>query len=166
MKAMQPVSLEEYLNTSYEMECEYLDGRVFGRNGGETDHSWPLGRVVGFFASLETQLRTFVFPILRIQMSATRVRVPDVCVYLGKEPKEQVPRTPPFLAVEILSKEDLATDLLEKLADYYAFRIPYVWIIDPQTRSGTTYSLNEPVRTGLHTKAPDINLPVEQLFED
>jgi Uma2 family endonuclease len=159
-----PVSIEEYLHTSYEMECEYLDGRVVERNGGEVDHSWPLGRVVGFWGSLEKSLRAFVFPILRIQFSPTRIRVPDVCVYLGEEPEDQVPRTPPFLAVEILSKEDSASDLLEKLDDYRAFGIPFIWVIDPRTRRG--YTFTDRFEQRLFTRDPDIDLPVERVLED
>ena len=91
--------------------------------------------------------------------------MPDVCVYVGAEPDEQVFRTPPFLAIEILSKDDRASDLQEKLDDYRDFGIPFVWVIDPRTKRGYTYTLAEPSQPGLHTKNPDIELPVEKLFE-
>src|SRR5262249_1734161 len=146
--------------------CEFLDGCVVERNGGTTDHGGAITEVIGFFALHEREWRTFVFPILRIQMSPTRIRVPDVCVYLNKEPEEQVPRTPPFLAVEILSPEDSASGLLEKLEDYRKFGVPFVWLIDPRRRWGVTHSLTAPVRDGLYTSNPDFHLPLEQLFED
>lgn len=124
-------------------------------------------RLIVFFASLENTLRTFSFPGQRVQVAATRFHVPDVCVYVGAEPDEQVFRTPPFLAIEILSMDDRATDLQEKLGDYQNFGIPFVWIIDPRTRRGYTYSLENGfiVQPGLHTKNPDIELPPEKLFE-
>jgi Uma2 family endonuclease len=41
----------------------------------------------------------------------------------------------PDLAVEVISPNDLATELNEKLEDYMAARIPLVWIIDPEVRT-------------------------------
>jgi len=33
------VSVEEYLNTSYSPDCDYVDGEVLERNLGEREHS-------------------------------------------------------------------------------------------------------------------------------
>jgi len=162
------ISVEEYLNTSYEgPDREYLDGRIVERNSGEKDHSWPQGELIVFFASLRKTLRAYAFPEQRVQVTQTRYRIPDVCVYIGAKPNEQVFRTPPFLAIEILSKPDRATDLQEKLGDYRGFAVPFVWIIDPRTQRGYTYSLENGfvMQPGLHTKNPDIELPPEKLFE-
>jgi Uma2 family endonuclease len=77
-------------------------------------------------------------------------------------------RTAPFLAIEILSQDDRFSDLLEMLDDYRDFRIPFVWIIDPRTKRGYTYSLEdefEAVQPGLRTRDPIMELPVERLFE-
>src|ERR1700676_5497880 len=101
------VSVEEYLNTSYDgPDREYVDGRIVERNLGEKDHSRPQRKLIAFFVANENSLRTFAFPEQRVQVKATRFRVPDVCVYIGTEPDEQIFRTPPFLAIEILSKDD------------------------------------------------------------
>ena len=163
------ISVEEYLNTSYEgADREYLDGRVVERNLGEKDHSRPQRKLVIFFDRLEATLKTFSFPEQRVQVKPTRFRVPDVCVYVGAEPDEQVFRTPPFLAVEILSKDDRASDLQERLDDYREFGIPYVWVIDPRKKSGVTHCFKDgqhSVSPGLRTQNPDIDLPAGRLFE-
>ena len=160
------VSVEEYLNTSYDgPDREYVDGRIVERNLGEKDHSRPQRKLIAFFVSLESTLRTYAFPEQRVQVRATRFRIPDVCVYVGAEPDDQIFRTPPFLAIEILSKDDRASDLQEKLDDYRDFGIPFVWVVDPRTRTGNTYSWSQPMQPGLHSKNPDIDLPVERLFE-
>ena len=163
------VSVEEYLNTSYEgPDREYIDGRVVERNVGQKAHNKPQRRLVIFFGELEKSLGAYAFPEQRVQVKATRFRVPDVCVYIGSEPEEQVFRTPPFLAIEILSKDDRASDLQEELDDYREFRIPFVWIIDPRTERGYTYSLEdefEAMQSGLRTRDPDLELPIERLFE-
>jgi len=36
---MNSVSVEEYLNTSYRPDCDYLEGELLERNVGEWDHS-------------------------------------------------------------------------------------------------------------------------------
>ena len=33
------VPVEEYLNTSYEPDCEYVDGEMLQRNMGEPEHA-------------------------------------------------------------------------------------------------------------------------------
>jgi len=163
------ISVEEYLNTSYDgSDREYVDGRIVERNSGEKDHSRPQRKLIGFFIERESTLRTYPFPEQRVHVKPTRFRVPDICVYVGSEPDQQVFRTPPFLAIEILSKDDRASDLQEKLDDYLSFGVPFVWIIDPRTKRGYTYCLEdgfETVRPGLYTKNPDLELPVAQLFE-
>jgi len=40
------VSLDEYLNTSYEPEVEYVDGELVERNIGEWQHSQAHGNIV------------------------------------------------------------------------------------------------------------------------
>jgi hypothetical protein len=39
MDATTLVSLEEYLSSVYEPECDYVDGEIEDRNVGEKDHS-------------------------------------------------------------------------------------------------------------------------------
>lgn len=162
------VSVEEYLNISFDgPDREYVDGRIVERNLGEKDHSCVQRNLIVYFATRIGEPRTVVFPEQRVQVKATRFRIPDVCVYIGSEPDEQVFRTPPFLAIEILSKDDRASDLQEKLDDYRDFGVPFVWVVDPRTRGGHTYSLDNGyiLQPGLRTKNPDIELPVERLFE-
>jgi Uma2 family endonuclease len=163
------ISVEEYLNTSYEgADREYLDGRVVERNLGEQDHSWLQVVLSAFFYNQRETLGTYPFSEQRLQVKTTRFRIPDVCVVLGGRPKEQIFRTPPFLAIEILSKDDRASDLQQKLDDYREFGIPYVWVIDPRTKSGVTHDFQNgqhSVASGLHTKNPDIDLPAGRLFE-
>jgi Uma2 family endonuclease len=162
------VSVEKYLRTSFQDgDREYIDGRIVERNLGEKDHSRLQRNLIGFFIAQQQKLGTYCFPEQRVQVSATRFRVPDVCVYIGHEPKEQVFRTPPFLVIEILSKDDRASDLQEKIDEYMAFGVPCVWVIDPRRRSGWIYMAEggREAKDGvLKTENPEIELPIEQLF--
>jgi hypothetical protein len=45
--------------------------------------------------------KTYAFIEQRIQISKTRFRIPDVCVYIGGEPPDRIFRTPPFICIEL-----------------------------------------------------------------
>ncbi|MGH9627150.1 MAG: Uma2 family endonuclease, partial [Bryobacteraceae bacterium] len=162
------VSVEEYLHTSYDDgDREYVDGRVIERNLGEKDHSRTQRKLILYFGGQEATLKTYAFPEQRIQVKPARFRVPDVCVYLGQEPREQVFRTPLFLAIEILSPEDRAADLQEKIDDYLAFGVPCVWVIDPRRHRAWTHTAqgsHEAKDRILRTANPEIQLPLDELF--
>jgi Uma2 family endonuclease len=121
------VSVEEYLSSEYEPDCDYVDGQIEDRNVGEKDHSKLQFRVQMLLSRVPG---ISIFPEVRIRVAPTRFRVPDVAVYVT-EPAEQVFITPPFLVIEILSPEDRWSRLTRKLEDYFAMGCPNIWIIDP-----------------------------------
>lgn len=135
------ISVEEYLRTSFEGgDREYVDGVILERHLGEKKHSRAQRQLIEFFGALRGTLGTFAFPEQRVQVKPTRFRVPDVCVYIGKEPDEEVFTAPPFLMIEILSRDDRHTDLMAKIDDYLSFGVPHVWVIDPAPGRGYSYT--------------------------
>lgn len=46
----------------------------------------------------------------------------------------------PYLCVEILSPEDTAVDTMEKVREYLAFGVNWVWVIDPVALSAQVHS--------------------------
>jgi hypothetical protein len=60
MKTETFVSVQEYLKTSYEPDCDYVDGEVQERNVGERDHS-ILQREVIFSVSVNSYGRLLFF---------------------------------------------------------------------------------------------------------
>src|SRR5262245_59204162 len=140
MKTEAFVSVEEYLKTSYEPDCDYVDGEVQERNVGERDHGVMQLELALFFRQRQQKWKAFAFIETRVQISARRFRVPDVCVYVGAKPKEQIFRTPPFICIEILSPEDRIVRIQQKIDDYLNFGVRYVWVINPRSRRAWTYS--------------------------
>ena len=127
------VSVEEYLRTSFpDADREYLDGRIVERNVGEVDHSDVQSSILHY---LRTHYKKGVWAgvAVRVQVKKTRFRIPDVTVVAGAKPAERIIRKPPAIAVEVLSPDDRAGDLEEKIADYLAFGVPYVWVINPES---------------------------------
>src|ERR1700720_4130848 len=96
------VSVEEYLNTDYSPDCDYVDGVLEDRNVGQRTHALTQRRILFFLAALEARIRIFVLQEQRVRVGPTRFRVPDICVMLGGDPNEEIFTTAPFLCVEVL----------------------------------------------------------------
>ena len=161
------VSVEEYLNTSYDPDCDYVDGRVVERNLGELDHSSLQTEISYYFRTRRDEWRVYAFVEQRVQVSPTRFRVPDICVTVGPKPTEQIFRTPPFLAIEILSKKDRKRDVLEKVDDYIRFGVPYVWVVDPRSQNGwvhTTTGVQRAEDGILRTSDPVLEMSLPEIF--
>lgn len=139
------VTVEEYLATVYEPECDYVDGRLEDRNAGEYDHSLLQTLLAHLFMTHRKEWGVQPLTELRTQVKLTRYRCPDVLVVRADAPREQILTHPPLIAIEILSPEDRLSRFRVKVEDYVAFGIENIWIIDPATRSAMTAD-----RFGLH----------------
>jgi len=160
------VSVREYLSTSYRPDCEYVDGVVLKRNLGEYDHGRLQRELIVYFHARRKKWGLCVVPEQRIQVSATRFRVPDVCLTLG-EPREQILHTPPFICIEILSPEDRLAAMRQRMEDFLAFGVPYVYVLDPATQQAWRCTLGGGMQevAELRTENPATVVPVRDLFE-
>jgi Uma2 family endonuclease len=160
------VSVQEYLHTPYQPDCDYVDGVVVERNLGELDHAKLQMAVSAWFFERRRQLGLHVYLSLRVQVSPTRFRVPDVCVVVGEEPREQILTKPPFLCIEVLSVEDRLNAQQKRCRDFVTFGVPYVWILDPRKQKADLVTADG-IReiTELRTEHPEIVVPLAALFE-
>jgi len=103
------------------------------------------------------------------------VRAPDVAFVRAK----RVPATPttgffegaPDLAVEVLSPNDRASELLAKVQDWLGAGCRVVWVIDPATRTVSAYDRpNEMTVYGVSDEltggqvVPGFRLPIAEIF--
>ena len=132
--ATTQISLDEYLRTDYEPDCDYVDGALEERNTGEIQHSAVLAFLVGAFAEHEEQRKLEARPVLRLWVSPTRVRIADLAILPVKRPYEAVPSQPPVAIIEVLSPEDRVSRYQQRLDDYRAMGVANVWVIDPMRR--------------------------------
>jgi len=167
MKTAALVSVDEYLRASYRPDCDYVDGELEERNLGEKDHSALQREIIFFFRTRQKEWGTFSFPEQRLQISPRRFRVPDVCITLGKAPDQQIFNEPPFICVEILSKDDSLERLQARIDDYLAFGVPYVWVINPRNHRAWSYTsggIEEARDQVLRTANPNLAVPLADLF--
>lgn len=161
------IPVAEYLSTSYSPDREYIDGVVLERNLGERDHSELQMEISFWLRSRSRELGIWVFPEQRVQVKATRFRVPDVCIVAGAKPEEQIFTRPPFVCIEILSRDDRAREVQEKIDDCLAFGVRYVWVVDPATRRAYVHAAagSHEAKDGiLRTENPQILVPLAEIF--
>jgi Uma2 family endonuclease len=160
------VTVEEYLHTDYSPDCDYVDGVLEDRNVGKNKHAETQTEIAYFLRRLRERLKIFVFVEQRVQISATRFRVPDVCVLL-RHPEEEIVTVAPFLCVEVVSPDDRMSRILVKIRDYLDIGVPYVWVIDPYSRKAWTYTSAGAVEVKdgmLRTNNPDIEMPLSEVW--
>jgi Uma2 family endonuclease len=132
-KAALPV--EEYLHTAFpDLDKEYRDGVLVERSLPDYLHSKTQGLLIALFVALRKAFPVFVCPELRVRVRPGLIRIPDVSVYYPNEPQEPVPTIPPFVAIEILSPDDRMTDVRAKFAEYRAWGVTHVWLVDPHSK--------------------------------
>ncbi len=149
------ISVREYLSTSYRPDCDYVDGRIEERNVGEYDHALLQTLLGQLFMNNRNAWGVLALTDVRVQVNATRFRVPDVTVIRAGTPREQILTHPPLLVIEILSPEDRLSRMTERTDEYLDFGIENIWIIDPARR--LAYRVT---RTGLElAPAGEITVP-------
>jgi Uma2 family endonuclease len=161
------VSLDEYLSTTYDSDCEYVDGELIERNVGELDHSGIQGVILAILYNQRREAGIHVPGTARSgQVRSTRFRVPDITVTTHKC-KGRILREPPFLCIEVLSPEDRATRMEAKIDDYLAFGVKYVWVIDPRTETAWIYTSEgkRHAAEALTTSNPDLTVTLKEIFD-
>jgi Uma2 family endonuclease len=140
MAAGTIVSLEEYLNTTYEPDCEYLDGELVERNVGEIKHSDLQGLIYAYFLRRGRAWGIRPLVEVRVRIRERRYLIPDVCVIRLPLPQERVLTTPPWIWIEILSPEDRPLRVQRKIEEVLAFGCEWVWVVDPETLDSRVYT--------------------------
>ena len=169
MSSATLVSVQEYLAASFDPDRDYVDGELQERNLGEQPHSRAQMSLGAFLFNREAQWSIRVLTEQRVQVSATRFRVPDICVLPASAPRDPIVSQAPFLCIEILSSEDRVSRLNERLSDYFQMGVRYVWVLDPLARRAYCYTpgeMHEVLDGVLRTDNPEIAVPLADAFEE
>ena len=160
------ISLEEYLNTAYDPDVEYVDGVLVERNVGDWLHSLTQRNLIVAFSRKYPNV--YAVPEFRSRTRETRYRIPDVCVLLSA-PNTKYLVEAAFVAIEILSEDDSMSRMMEKLEEYEQEGVPNIWLIDPRLRKMSVYaagSLTEIRSDVIATAAePRLELTRAEIFQ-
>jgi len=162
------VSVEEYLSTGYDPDCEYDDGVVVERKLGEFEHSFLQILLGTLFTVNMDGWGVFGLTEQRVQIKPRRFLVPDVCVLRIGSPREKILTRPPLIVIEIMSPEDIIRGVSGKAVEYLDFGVEFVWVIDPGARvaySGTHSGLKVAPSGELSVPGTPILVRIGELFE-
>jgi Uma2 family endonuclease len=134
--AAQPglVTVEDYLKTVHEPDCELVNGYLQERNLGEYEHSEVQGFLVQFFRNHAGEWNIRAVPECRMQVSPANFRIPDVMVLRAEQKVHRIVTEAPLICIEVLSPEDSMSRMEQKVRDYVAFGVKHIWFFDPETR--------------------------------
>ena len=131
---------------------------------GKWEHARIQWLLAGWFLNHESAWNVIGSTEQRVQVSPTRVRVPDLVV-LRPGPQPDILTQPPLPVIEILSPDDRYSDLQERCEDYRQMGVETVWIVDPKTRSGRMCSAAERVAAErLEVSGTPVYVHLDQLF--
>ena len=168
MSTRTVISVEEYLRSSYEPDCDFVDGEIEERNVGELNHSVLQLRVGAYLLAQYGKTGATVATECRIRVKPGRVRIPDICFFVTR-PEQQVPTKPPLVCLEVLSPEDRMSRVEARINDFLAMGVPYVWVLDPETRQAFVATAAEGLREVkdgmLRAENPRIELPLVGLWD-
>lgn len=161
------VTVEQYLSTEYDPDVEFVDGVLIEKSTGEYDHARLQLAIGAYLLNRESEWGIHVSTDPRTQVLPTRFRLPDVCVQSGSEPSGQILTEPPFLCIEILSKDDRADDVQEKIDEYLSFGVPWIWTVHHRKRLAYIHyagGMQKAADGVLWTKNPELSVPLAEVW--
>ena len=123
------ITPELYLATQFEREPELVHGELVERPLPTLNHGRTQQRLAVHLDSVG-----FCCTEVRMRLTEDLYRIPDVAVFEGSGPMDQVPSSPPLLVAEIVSPDDRWNDLLQKLEEYHAWGVQYIWLVEPELK--------------------------------
>lgn len=163
------ISVSEYLNTSYRPDCDYVDGEVLERNLGELEHARLQTAIAAWFFAHQREWNIITVVEQRVQVLASRFRIPDVSVLSRDQPMEPIVRVPPIVCCEVLSRSDTMRSLRDRANDYLKFGVRHVWAFDPVLREAficDTKGFHAPEGEELRVAGTPIFLPLKPIFAE
>lgn len=155
------VPVEEYLRTSYEPNCEYLDGVLKPKALPDRIHSRLQALIVALLLSRQDKYSLDCLPELHARITPTRFRIPDVCAMTKRAASSQYADadSPPLFTIEIVSRGEAWTDLRSKLSDHLAIGVQTVIIADPHGKTLLKATQSEPLREIRPPLIVDVDVP-------
>ena len=144
------VSVEEYLASSYEPECEYVDGELIPKAMGKTDHSELQSHLVYLLYNYRKAKLCRIMTEQSLRLRERVVLIPDVCLLAYAHGERGLVTKPPMLCIEILSPSDRFSYTVKKCKEYVRWGVPACWIFDPEEKEAWFYDAE-----GLHEVQAD-----------
>ncbi len=149
---------EDLLRLSDEKSYELVDGKLVRRAMGMESSLVGGNLYIRLYPHCGANKLGLVFPADASYQcfpdAPDKVRKPDVSfISAGRLQGQRLPKghstIAPNLAVEVLSPNDLATRIDEKVQEYLRAGVQLVWVINPKTRTARVHRRDGPI-TEIH----------------
>jgi Uma2 family endonuclease len=168
------VTLEEYLNTAYEPDMDFVDGVLVRRNVGPQLHGLLQIIVGSFLRQFRQSHRITAFTETRLLVDAktNRHRIPDVMAVENPFQKGRVVVDVPAIVVEIKSPDDTFDDIVDRCFDYEQLGVVNILVMDPDNKRAWLFEhgdlrllTGESVSLNLRER-PTLDLPFCDMFAE
>jgi len=162
------ISADEYLNSSYHPEMEYVDGVLVERSVPTIAHGL-LQLILGeYFRRYRRQFRFAALSETRTQIvERSRYRVPDLMLCPLPLPPGNIVDSIPWAVIEILSPDDRLSEQLVRFRDYKQIGTLHMVLLDPEDLAAYRFdnrALVETPITSLELPTGDLPFDTEALF--
>lgn len=159
-----PMTLDAYLDTSFEPEHELLGGEARPKPMGTFTHSKMASKIARILE------RHFGFDRVAPELSVRGgedVLIPDVCVLRNEDPRlyRDILHEAPLLCIEIVSPSQRPAELLAKCQIYHDWGVEYCWVIDPVAkRAWNCHASDAVAREAISALDGPATVPLQELF--
>jgi len=127
------VSADEYLNSSYRPDVEFVDGVLVERGMPTIAHGLLQVLITLWLGQYRKQLRFGLLTETRTQIvERSRYRIPDVMLCSLPLPAGKVVDSIPWAVIEILSPDDTVSEQLMRFRDYKQVGVRHMILLDPE----------------------------------
>jgi Uma2 family endonuclease len=127
------VSVDEYLNTSYEQDMEYVDGVLVERGMPTVAHSLLQRLLMAWFLRFDEEMGFMALQDVRTQIiERARYRIPDTMLCPLPLPEGKVCDIVPRAVIEVLSPDDTLVRTRDRFEDYSHIGVHALVLMDPE----------------------------------
>ena len=171
------ITAEQLLRSPWLGRCELIDGKVVPLIPPGSQHGWLSVEIA---VALRNHTKGKGLGVVHgesgfvLKRDPDTVRAPDVSFTLTERATPQSPKYSegaPDLVVEVLSPDDRAGAVADKVALWLETGATLVWVIDPRRREAEVHRLGHAIRTLTRDDTltgepllPDFALPLRELF--
>jgi Uma2 family endonuclease len=164
------ISADEYLNSGYHPDMEYIEGILVQRSVPTIAHSL-LQLLLGiYFDTFRKQFQFAALPEARTQIvERARYRIPDMMLCPLPLPPGEIVDTIPWVVIEIISPDDRLSDQLVRLRDYQQIGVRHMVLLDPEDLTAYRFenrALIETQLTSLELPTGELPFDTEALFRE
>jgi Uma2 family endonuclease len=164
------VSVDEYLNTSYRPEMEYVDGVLVQLGMPSVEHGLLRKILANTLSAYEFQLGYETVLASRTRIAErSRYRVPDVMLCPIPLPEGHVLTTVPWAVIEILSPDDKLWQQVDRFKEFLNLGVPHMLLLDPEHLVAYRYEdggLTRAKFTQLDLPSGSLPFDTEALFQE